>query len=257
MDHPTEASSTTRPSGFRFSLLSMFVVMVIGVLAWSHWVTSWRLFDLQQRFQKDQGLQIDDDMKIYVLGEQTYVPRTWQWEVYLPPGVYEVGSNIISVPRTGLPKEDSLFSEKLRGGQVFTVHLSVLPRSDGRWEQKLSVRRSMGVLGKLLSSDQGIEEIDNTGSYRGVGTHPDQGREFDRSDTVVLLRYRIDKSVPLDDERNRNRKVPPPEAGTGAMVWIAPAKLPLAPGGPGVDARSSPTYLRHLRAKQEADAAGK
>lgn len=228
--------------------------MVIGVLGWSHWVTSWRLFDLQQRFQREQGLQIDDDKKIYVLGEQTYVPRTWQWKVYLPPGIYEVGSNIISVPRVGLPKKDSLFSEKKRGGRVYTVHLSVLPRSDGRWQQELSVRTSSsGGIDKLLPPGQGIESIGETGFYRGVGTHPDQGREFDRSDTVVLLRYRIDKSIPIDDERNRNRKVQPPETGTGAMVWIAPAAFPSDYESPVVDVRSSPTYLRHMRAKQAAD----
>lgn len=239
---------------FRFSLLSMFVIMVISVLAWSHWMTSWRLFDLQQRFQKEQGLQIDDDMKIYVLGEQTYVPRTWQWKVYLPPGIYEVGSNIISVPRTGLPKKGSLFSEKERGGRVYTVHLSVLPQSDGRWRQELSVRtRGGGGLDKLLPSGQGIESIGETGSYRGVGTYPEQGREFDRGDTVVLLRYRIDKSVPVDDERNRNRKVQPPESGIGAMVWISPAAFPLKDKSPVIDVRSSPTYLRHKRAEQAAE----
>lgn len=248
-------SFDTKPGGaqpsrfrFRFSLLTMFVVMVITVLAWSHWVTSWRLFDLQQRFQNEQGLTIEDDQKIYVLGEHTYVPRTWQWKVYLPPGIYEVGSNVISVPRTGLPKKDSLLFEKLRGGQVFTVHLAVLPQSDGRWQQELTVRRS--VLGKLLPSDQGIEEIGNARSYRGVGTHPEQGREFDRQETVVLLHYRIDKSVPLDDQRNRNRKVPPPEEGTGAMVWITPAKLQQVSNSPTIDATSSPTYLRHLKRKQ-------
>lgn len=257
MDHPTEANNTTRPSGFRFSLLSMFVIMVIGVLAWSHWVTSWRLFDLQQRFQKEQGLQIDDDMKIYVLGEETFIPQSWQWKVYVPPGRYAVKANFVSVPRTGLPKGDVLSTGELIGGRVCTVHLGIQRARDGTWQLRLIADYGHAARGDLAYVDPlpGIEKIGEDVAYRGVGTHPAQAREYERGETVVLKHYRVDRSVPVDDQRNRYRKDAPPAEGLGVMAWIVPVTTPVVArtadrNSPVIDVTSSPTYLRHQKRKQ-------
>lgn len=242
---------------FRFSLLSMFVIMVISVLAWSHWMTSWRLFDLQQRFQREQGLQIDDELKIVVFGEETFVPQSWQWKVYLPPGSYSIQANFVSVPRTGFPKNHVLSTGGLRGGRVYTVNLGIRPAADGTWQLRLIADYGHGKRSDLdyIKPQPGIERIGEAIAYRGVGTHPKQTRKFASDKKVVLLHYRLDKSVPIDDLRNRNRKVPPPEEGLGVMAWVTPIATPIVvkarnEGSPVIDATSSPTYQRHLQSRQ-------
>ncbi|RCS46123.1 hypothetical protein DTL42_16710 [Bremerella cremea] len=235
----------------------MFVIMVIGVLAWSHWLTSWRLFDLQQRFQKEQGLQIDDELKIVVFGEETFVLQSWQWKVYLPPGNYAIQANFVSVPRTGFPDNHILSTGGLGGGRVYTVHVAIRPASDGTWQLRLIADYGHGKLSDLdyVKPQPGIERIGEAIAYRGVGTHPNQTRKFASDKKVVLLHYRLDKSVPIDDQRNRNRKVPPPEEGLGVMAWITSVPPPPVDktrdaNSPVIDMTSSPTYLRHLQKKQ-------
>lgn len=247
----------SRPSRLRFSLGTMLMLLVIAVLAGSHWLTTWRLYDLQQRFRKEQGLQIEDELKITVFGEETFIPQSWQWKVYLPPGRYAVKANFVAVPRTGLPEDDILSTGELFGGRVYTVNVGNRRASDGTWQLRLIADYENGARSDLeyIEPMPGVESIGDEYAYRGVGTFPSQTREYERDQTVILKHYRVDRSVPIDDQRNRNRKVPPPEEGLGVMVWITPITTPVVAkrpdsNSPTIDATSSPTYLRHLKRKQ-------
>jgi hypothetical protein len=125
----------------RFSLKTLFVVLLIGTLAGSHMFTSYRLkqtHDENVKLRTELGyLTIEDPSKVHVVGLATHEDLTWQWRVYVPEGARVVLKTATDhVPEYGLPEDWHMASECPPGEYLLTA--AVRRDREGNWQLKVA-----------------------------------------------------------------------------------------------------------------------
>jgi hypothetical protein len=112
----------------RFSLKTMFVVLVFLCLVGSNLITSYQLKQLHEEnvaLRKETGrLVIKDPAKLNVVAVPTYEDLSWRWRVHVPPGKGErISVSAYLIPQVGysgsrssttLPPGDYLLTATVR-----------------------------------------------------------------------------------------------------------------------------------------------
>ncbi|MFN3152588.1 hypothetical protein [Bremerella sp.] len=126
---PAEPHSSRRR--FRFSLLSMILLITIVALAISRWQLSEQLTQMKQRNEQlAQALgipSITDPTKVTAIGVPTIVNNGWEWHLVIPQGKqYDLYVAFTHIPQEGLP-ENPIHVESLTDGEV-RINLSIEPQ---------------------------------------------------------------------------------------------------------------------------------
>jgi len=209
----------------RFSLKTLFVVLLVGTLAASHVFTSYRLkqtHDENVKLRTELGyLTIEDRSKVHVVGLATHEDLTWQWRVYVPEGARLVLKTAThKIPEYGLPATSDVRAALPPGEHLVTA--AVHRDREGRWQLQLSTG---GSYSPTPFPDATAKWLDDKASIlcwsAGAG-----GTETKHAEKPLrLLRVLSQAHLPpgvspvwrFDDPPPRGK---PSRSGDGLMIWI-------------------------------------
>ena len=209
----------------RFSLKTLFVVLLVATLAGSHVFTSYRLkktHDENVKLRTELGyLTIEDRSKVHVVQLATHEDLTWQWRVYVPEGAKVVlKAAAQEIPEYGLPAEWHAGSECPPGEYSLTA--AVRRDREGQWE--------FSVAGGGMLSRSGIPEaatkwLEKKASTKGWSAGIGATETKDAGKPLRLLRVLsqahlppgVSPTIAASDEHPGGK---PNHIGDGLMIWI-------------------------------------
>jgi hypothetical protein len=204
----------------RFSLKTLFVVLLIGTLAGSHVFTSYRLkktHDENIKLRTELGyLTIEDRSKVHVVELATHEELKWQWRVYVPEGAKLVLKTAThDIPDYGLP-EGTLAQRGLGPGEHL---LTAAVRRDrkGKWALTIAMAGTTTrskipeAAAKWLSDDTRLTGWMTAGGGRTETKKP--GKPL----RLIRLLAGGSPAFNVDDHPPRGR---PLQITDGLMIWI-------------------------------------
>lgn len=211
------ASEAGIPSSrrFRFSLRRMLLVIAVVVLALSHLLSSYRLFQANReiaKYRREMGyLDVSDPSKIHVVAIPSMEERTWRWRVYVPPGVdtlLRMEANDITpdgIPSAGgasLPQGESI------------VELRCTEEQAGEWNVLCAAKSPLGAatIPEILKGAE-TDWLDHGWMRMMQQVGVEQTEQFDAAETITLLRLR-------SSDQPMNQSTPP--IARGLLVWLSP-----------------------------------
>lgn len=209
----------------RFSLKTLFAVLLVGTLAGSHMFTSYRLkktHDENVKLRTELGyLTIEDRSKVQVVQLATHEDLKWQWRVYVPEGTRVVlKTSTQDIPEFGLPADWHMPIGCPPGEYLLTVAVR-RDRTD-KWQMTIAGG------GMLLRSDipeAATKWLEKKASTKGWSAGAGATETKDAGKPLRLLRVLSQAHLPLgvsptiglNDERPRRK---PSRLGDGLMIWI-------------------------------------
>ena len=211
---------------FRFSLRTFFVTLFVLSLISSNLYVSWRWDQSReeiQRLRDELGyLTIDDPKRFYVREVPTFLPFSWRWRIYVPPGNRNFFLATGGIEKTGTQAGYS----RVRGIQSpadpmqgeFTLSVRVERGQNGGWELVATYPDGRMML-DFKPSQAGW--VFNDDHYPAVRANRNNARSevaglngktesFSADEPVVLLRLRAPEDWKTDNGQPCD----------GAMVWF-------------------------------------
>ncbi len=218
----------------RFSLATLFAVVVFAGLVASLWSANHRLAQVREeniRLMYDRDvlrqeigyLDIGDDTtRMHAIALQPGLePLTWRWRIYVPPGAGLVLNwGFDEIANEGLHAEYTKVGAHLdEGDQVLTCAIRKDPR-DGDW--LLVCQSSINGSRTSVSLPSGCQPwfTEQRGGYfADVSERLDRQVTSSTSEPLVLLRQR--EFGPTENS-NQVSSEPPDVKRDGILIWIAP-----------------------------------
>ena len=221
------AFRTRRPvmPRIRFSLKTLFVVLLVGTLAASHVFTSYRLrqtHDENVKLRTELGyLTIEDRTKLHVVGLAAHEDLTWQWRMYVPEGAKLVLRTAThEIPEYGLPATPGARAGLSPGEYIVTA--AVRRDREGKWQLKLSTG---GSYSRTPIPETAALWIDKKASNISMAAGAGATETKDRGKPLRLLRVLSQAHLPPGVSPVWGFDEPPPRGkpnriSDGLMIWI-------------------------------------
>lgn len=203
---------------WNWSLGTLLLFLVIGVLAFSHITTSLQLAEARRELEKyryEYGhLVVGDDSRPHLL-EYAEQSNPWKWHVYLPEGKsYKMKCGIGKVPHQGLPNVADLNQVRetwvAGNGEIMTMTVSILDRDDDDLQISIGCDGSQTVRQIVPTKDVYTRTVylrSSAGSGETFAPDPD---------TPFVLFYQVEH-------------LPTAQASAGVVVWIEPIDADATP----------------------------
>ncbi len=179
-----------------------------------------RLAEENAKLRAEAGyLQVDDPSKVSVLRIRNPGELTWQWNVYLPKGKWNVSQLTEGIPTVGVPNAPASFP--LDGGREVIVTVTVDKAPKGAWRCRTIVglselRIPMDESHRLLESYVGRPSGVSSSKIAGNGVQ----KTFNSKETLVLIRLRSHEVA--HDASGKSYTKDNPQSSDGIMVWLEP-----------------------------------
>ena len=208
---------------FRFSLKTLFLVLLFVSLAASNLFTSYRLKQLHEEnlaLRKETGrLVIKDPAKLNVVAVPTFEDLTWRWRVHVPEGSRQrIALSGGQIPVTGF--SGSFSATHLPAGDYL---LTAVVRRNHLDKWTLTVGHSGGAVSTSVADEHADWLGDGPGVSRGWSTS--QAGQSDAElrgpgEKLTLLRLRV--MVPSADGKSSHSIDEPSD---GVLIWIDDERL--------------------------------
>ena len=210
----------------RFSLKTLFVVLLVGTLAGSHVFTSYRLkktHDENVKLRTALGyLTIEDRSKVHVVRLPTHEDLTWKWRVFVPEkSEIAIRAATHEIPESGWPANCKARMTFQPG--EFVVTAAVRRDRNGKWELVLGAGGSESLFpipesaAKWLDQKAGVTYVaagESTIKTQEPGTPLRLLRVLPQvpfSSAGGAISWNFDESVAIGK---------PKRVGDGLMIWI-------------------------------------
>lgn len=226
----TSIRSAFRTSGaamprIRFSLKTLFLVLLVAMLAGSHVFTSYRLkqtHDENVKLRTELGyLTIEDRTKVHVVRLATHEDLKWQWRVYVPEGAKVVLKTATHrIPEFGLPADWHVASECPPG--EYTLTAAVRRDRAGQWQFSVA---GGGINLRSNVPEAAAKWLADRASTKGWSAGAGATETKDAGKPLRLLRVLSQAHLPpgvsptigASDEHPSGK---PNRIGDGLMIWI-------------------------------------